>query len=106
MSKAGNRPDSLNPTDAPPTHPLSPETGNHVVFTVLLVLVFAQVPDVNAQALTSTEVRARLSKHGQRFQRHLTGRAALHTLITAVQAGDATAKLQLYALTKVCSHAC
>ena len=25
--------------------------------------------------------------------------------MTAVQAGDATAKLQLYALTKVCSHA-
>ncbi|KAL3151223.1 hypothetical protein ABBQ38_013064 [Trebouxia sp. C0009 RCD-2024] len=62
------------------------------------------LPSAARRALTSTEVKSRLSKHGQRFQRHLKERAALHTLITAVQAGDATAKLQLYALTKVPGH--
>lgn len=58
------------------------------------------------QALTSTEVKARLSKQGQRYHRHLTERAALHGLITAVQAGDAQAKLRLYALTKVHNLSC
>lgn len=62
-----------------------------VSFTYALVL----------QALTSTEVQSRLRKQGQRFHKHLTERSALHELITAVQAGNAHAKLRLYALTKV-----
>ena len=53
------------------------------------------------QALTSTEVKSRLSKQGQRFHRHLAERAALRELITDVQAGHADAKLRLYGLTKV-----
>lgn len=53
------------------------------------------------QALTSTDCKSRLSKQGKRFQQQLTERAALHELITAVQAGDAAAKLLLYGVTKV-----
>ena len=54
------------------------------------------------QALTSTECKSRLFRQGKRFQQHLTERAALHHLITAVQADDIEAKLLLYGLTKVC----
>ncbi len=58
-------------------------------------------PNVMVQALTSSELRSRLSKQGKRFQQQLTERGALHQLITAVQSGDSDAKLQLFGITKV-----
>jgi len=57
--------------------------------------------DVLMQALTSSELRSRLSKQGKRFQQQLTERGALHQLMTAIQSGDSDAKLQLFGITKV-----
>ena len=56
------------------------------------------------QALTSSELRSRLSKQGKRFQQQLTERGALNQLMTAVQSGDSDAKLQLFGITKVCHN--
>ncbi|KAL0045080.1 hypothetical protein WJX82_007731 [Trebouxia sp. C0006] len=60
-----------------------------------------QLPKSARRALTSSELRSRLSKQGKRFQQQLTERGALHQLMTAVHAGDSDAKLQLFGVTKI-----
>ncbi|KAL0028186.1 hypothetical protein WJX79_000439 [Trebouxia sp. C0005] len=60
-----------------------------------------QLPRSARRALTSSELRSRLSKQGKRFQQQLTERGALHQLMTAVQSGDSDAKLQLFGITKI-----
>jgi len=67
----------------------------------MLSMLYQEHPDVMLQALTSSELRSRLSKQGKRFQQQLTERGALHHLMTAVQSGDSDAKLQLFGITKV-----
>ena len=77
------------------------------LFTALVALIWFFVTlskehhDVMMQALTSLELRSRLSKQGKRFQQQLTERGALHQLMTAIQSGDSDAKLQLFGITKV-----
>ena len=71
------------------------------IFEVLNAALYKGHPDVMLQALTSSELRSRLSKQGKRFQQQLTERGALHQLMTAVQSGDSDAKLQLFGITKV-----
>ena len=53
------------------------------------------------QALTSVDVSARISRQGKKFLQQLTEQAALHELMTAVAAGDASAMITLYNITKV-----
>lgn len=72
------------------------------VFEILNAALHKGHSDVMLQALTSSELRSRLSKQGKRFQQQLTERGALHQLMTAVQSGDSDAKLQLFGITKVC----
>ena len=53
------------------------------------------------QALTSVDVSARISRQGKKFLQQLKEQAALNELMTAVAAGDASAKIALYNITKV-----
>ena len=53
------------------------------------------------QALTSVDVSARISRQGKKFLQQLQEQAALNELMAAVAAGDASAKIALYNITKV-----